>query len=299
MNKLSIHQLDLFLKNKFVYIFPHTEDVSISIQRIKQYSSKHDGDFLIYIRHEIIPYQEYFDKIINLVQSLPNNIWIMSSTASTHPNMVEPIVNTIMFKDTWVDWNGDSYYEELFTPMLYDSIPWGEKKIKSILSIKRKTEWRDLVFPTFTNIPIEIKRYVGGGLGEHPPDWNTLTKEYLDTFVACVVETHYPTETSFTCFTEKSILAFLCGNIPLILGRRGLIKELESMGLWIANNDFGFELYDNTIEDISKIEAYSRCVKRIHQIDIGDYFLKNIKKIENNHKLISEIFLKKNNKVLV
>ena len=299
MKNLLTFQIELFLKRKFVVIYPHTEDVDISINRIIDYS-KTNKDFLIYIGQEIIPFQEYFDKIKNLVQSLPNNIWIMGSTASTHPILVEPQVNLLMMKDWKPAPLKNEIYELGFPPPLYESKSWKDKTFHSILSMNRKTEWRDLIWDKVKNIPIDIKRYIGDGNKDNYPTWKELTSEYLRTYIALVIETHYNTETSFTCFTEKSVLAFLCGNIPLILGRRGLIRELESIGFWVANNDFGFGNADDIENgDESKIDEYIDCIKKINNINIEEYYIDNIDKITKNHNIISEIISKKLQKNLV
>lgn len=299
MKNLLTFQIELFLKKKWVLIHPHTEDVEISINKIREYA-KTNKDFLIYIYHEIIPFKEYFEKIENLVQSLPNNIWIISNTASTHPILVEPQVNLLMMKDWHLDSLKNNTYELGFPQSLYESKTWKDKTIHSILSMNRKTDWRDLVFDKVKNVPIDIKRYVGDNPNETYPTWKELTSEYLRTYVALVIETHYDTETTFTCFTEKSVLAFLCGNIPLILGRRGLIKELESMGFWIANNDFGFDNADDIQNgDISKIDRYVECIQKLNNIDIREYYLDNLDNINQNHTIISEIFSKKIEKKLV
>lgn len=297
MQDLSLFQAGLFLKKKYVMIYPHTEDVEISINRIVNYS-KQNKDFLIYIHHEIIPSKEYFEKIENLVQSLPNQIWIMSSTASVHPIMVNPIVNTLMFKDLHFDSLKNGVYEIGFGENLYKTQMWGEKKIKSILSMNRRTEWRDMVFDKLKNTHIDIKRYCGLTNADTLPTWSELIDEYLNTYVSYVIETNYPTDTQFTPFTEKTILSFLCGNIPIILGKKNLIKELQAMGFWIPNQELGFGFADDMDEDELKIDRYVECINTVNRLKINEYYINNIHNINKNFEIISNIFSKKNKKML-
>lgn len=299
MNNLSTIQLELFLKKKYVHIFPDTEDVSKSIDRIRKYA-KNENDFLIYVFQEIIPFQEYFDKIINLVESLPNNIWIMSSTASPHPLFVTPLLNTLMFKDDKrlndIDKDGNDWVlyfdEKVLTPC--------EKIFESILSVVNPNKQREYLFNNIKPHTLHIQRYYNNNTNTTYPTWSELTQEYLRTYLACVVETNYPSTTSFNCMTEKTLLSFFCRCIPLVLGKKYIVRDLKDMGFWIANESLGFgdaDTYED--DDIKKVDYYIKCIERINNIDVKEFYYDNIENINNNYKIISEIYSKKLTKRLV
>lgn len=286
-------QTDLFLTKKYVRVFnTHTTDEII--EKVIEYS-KNNPTFLLLIYFEIIFDSRDFEKIKDCINSLPNQIWIMSTTTTKHPLYVEPIVNLLVWKEQLIDELDEKTYVPAFPNDLWENIKYKDKTTKSILSLRRKNKQRDLIYEKVKDKDISIKRYYDNEPNKIYPSWKELIDEYLNTYVAFVCETAYPSWTETTCMTEKSILAFLCGNIPIILGKKRLVKELKEMGFWIANEDFGYDEYADSLEDLAeeKIDLFSRCVDRINEIDIKKYYIQNIDKINNNHKIIQDSFLKK------
>lgn len=289
-------QTDLFLQKKYVRIFnTHTTDEII--QKILEYSKQH-STFLLLIYFEIIFDSRVFQKIEECLNSLSNKIWIMSTTTTSHPLYVEPIVNLLVWKEQLID---EIYDNNIYVPAFPNDL-WESKRytletkeIKSILSLRRRNLQRDLLYHKLKDDNISIKRYFYKEPSKEYPNWYGLVDEYLKTYVAFICETTYPSWTETTCMTEKSILPFLCGNIPIILGKKRLVKELKEMGFWIANEYFGYDEYYDSLDDLSniKINAFVRCIKNINNTDIESFYKQNIKHINNNHKIIQESFLKK------
>ena len=289
-------QTNLFLQKRYIRAFnTHSSDEIVDM--ILEYSKKHDT-FILLIYFEIIFDTRDFKKIEDCINSLPNKIWIMSTTTSRHPLYVEPIVNLLVWKEQLID---EIYDNEVYVPA-FPNYLWENKiydldikKNKSILSLRRRNLQRDLFYHKLNNDDLTIKRYYYKEPQKEYPTWEELIKEYIETYVAVVCETTYPSWTETTCMTEKSILAFLCGNIPLILGKKKLIKELHEMGFWTANYDFGFTERMDLMDDFSqeKINGFVSCVKKINKIDIEEYYKNNIDKINNNYKIIHDSFMKK------
>lgn len=292
-------QTELFLKQKYVKI-TNTESIDSLLEKILDYSKK-EKTFLILIYLEIIYDDKQLKKVFNFIKSLPNKTWIMSSTATSHPLYVEPIVNLLMWKDylqdELIDYRDGTFYVPAFPRNLWNDKQYkiNDKTIKSILSIRRSNIQRDLLYKEIDKNDVSILRYYDKEPDKKYPKWNELIDEYLKTYVAFVSETNYPTNTNTTCFTEKTILSFLCGNIPIILGKKNLIRELEEMGFWIANKDFGFTDLDDNEEDYSKvkIQSFLNCIKNVNKIDIKKYYTDNIHHINNNHEIIQNYFNKK------
>lgn len=296
MENLVDIQTDLFLKKRYVRIFnTHTTDEIID--KVLKYS-KEQSTFLLLIYFEIIFDSRDFKRISDCIKSLPNKIWIMSTTATKHPLYVEPIVNLLVWKEQLIDEIHDnSIYVPAFPNYLWEEKKYRveNKKIKSILSLRRQNKQRDLLYNEVKDIDISIKRYHYREPEKDYPIWKELIDEYLKTYVSFVCETTYPSWTETTCVTEKSILAFLCGNIPIILGKKRLVKELKEMGFWIPNEHFGYDEYADSLDDLSneKINLFVRCIERINQTNIEEFYLDNINHIHNNHKIIKDSFSKK------
>lgn len=288
-------QTDLFLQKRYVRIF-NTYTTDEIIEKVLEYS-KHHSTFLLLIYFEIIFDSRDFKKISECLNSLPNKVWIMSTTATKHPLYVEPIVNLLVWKEQLIDELDEKTYVPAFPNHLWESKKYSfeDKKIKSILSLRRQNKQRDLLYDRLGNIDLSIKRYYHRESDKYYPLWKDLVNEYLKTYVSFVCETTYPSWTDTTCMTEKSILAFLCGNIPIILGKKRLVKELKQMGFWVANEYFGYDEYADSLDDLSyeKINLFIRCIERVNNTDIEQFYLDNINHIYNNHKIIQDSFQKK------
>lgn len=289
-------QTELFLTQRYVKV-RKTNSTNEIIEKILEYSKKHHT-FLLFLYIEIFFDSNQLKKISNCINSLPNKIWIMSSTATKNPLYVEPIVNFLAWKDNLIDDAIDrNLYSITFPPKMWKNREYSlkTKEIKSILSLRRHNIQRDMLYERVKDIDISIKRYYYKEPNKHYPVWNELIDEYLKTFVNFVSETTYPSSTETTCVTEKSILSFLCGNIPIILGKKNLVKELEDMGFWIANKEFGYDDYADSLDDFSdeKIDLFVKCIENVNKTDIKKFYIQNIEKINNNHKIIKESFSKK------
>lgn len=288
-------QTELFLTQKYVKVRKSYTTDEI-IKKILDYSKKHDT-FLLFLFIEIFSDYEQLKKISECIESLPNKIWIMSTTATRHSLYVEPIVNFLVWKDNLIDNIKSDLYSITFPPKLWQNIQYSSdtKKIKSILSLRRQNIQRDMLYPKTQNVDITIKRYYHAEPSKNFPLWEDLIDEYLETYVSFISETAYYSWTETTCVTEKSILAFLCGNIPIILGKKRLISELEDMGFWIANKYFGYDDYADSLDVGSeeKIDLFLGCIENVNKTDIEKFYVENIDKINNNHKIIQQLFQKK------
>jgi len=95
-----------------------------------------------------------------------------------------------------------------------------------------------------------------------------------------------------TPLTEKTPLAFMNFCIPIIFGEPNCIKELEDLGFWIANKDFGFGNSDFFGKYENKLDNFIKCINRFNKMKIKElkiYYNNNIEKIQNNYRLCSSI----------
>jgi hypothetical protein len=295
------NQLNLLLSKKFISIDVNVDmkyHINFILSDIKKFASKHK-DFLILISSETIEYELFFDELLNLINNLKNKVKIVQTTAANnYPYAAHPFVHLYLWKTYRIRLsykeNEKDTYVEMFPTNLYDFKPIFERKktIKSILSMSRDTDIRDELVSKIDKNSISIFRY-NTEYGNESIHWNDLINEYKNTYIAFVSETNYG-ERMFNCFTEKTILSFLTGNIPIILGQKHLIKDLKKLGFWIANDDFGFKDGDEYSNNSSyRVDRYVDCINNVSKMNIEDvkkYYMDNLEKIYNNWEIVSTIF---------
>ena len=131
------------------------------------------------------------------------------------------------------------------------------------------------------------------------PGTNTYVTEYKNSYFSFIVESEHgdsdinPT----TNLTEKTLIGLLTGTMPIILGGRGIISDLEKLGIKVWNNEFGFgegDSYTNYSE--YKIDSFIRCIENVNKLsltEVKEYYNKNIKLIQSNYDLISYLLFDK------
>ena len=190
------------------------------------------------------------------------------------------------------------------------------KVIKSIMSSRTTTPQRDYVFNNINPDDVEINRYIRYTNEEevfedvYPnerlsyfPDFNGLLDEYYSSIFSFVIETDYFSfhndQTSNMFFrtgpqlSEKTIIPFLTGTIPIILGQKHLLRDLKEVGFWVANDDFGYSDGDEYISHIIKGNRFIKCIKNVKKLSFDEskeYWLDNKDKIYNNWNILSTLF---------
>jgi hypothetical protein len=302
LNPEIINQLNLLLKKRFVSIDMNS-DMEVNMlhifDKIKKFA-KQNINFLIVINNETIHFENFYDELLNIINQLKNNnIKIVQTTASNnYLHSSHPYVHLYLWKTNNIRLSyKDSEiktYVKLFEPNLYDKKPKfiKNKETKSILSMSRSNSIRDYLETQINKNDISIFRY-DKEMGIDSIPWNELVNEYKKTFVSFISETNYGNK-QFNCFTEKTIMSFLTGNIPIILGQKHLIKDLKKLGFWIANDDFGFEdgdEYSNT--SLYRVDRFVNCINKISEMNLNDikkYYTDNIDKINTNWEIVSTVF---------
>lgn len=297
-------EIDLLVSGDFflIYLPYQTDTERLNILNEIKHKIYSNDNFIILIRHEVAEDFNFINEIDYYIDSYKKNVKILQSTASPNvKNGTHPLTNLYMWSKIVINKNYQSRTEPhipAFPLSLYKNPPnFSQLKTNSsILSLHNKTNIRDYVYDNITNVG--IKRYHGRE-NTTPIHWYDLVEEYKKSYFSFVVETNYG-NTSSNYMTEKSVLSLITGTLPLILGQRNLITDLESMGFWIANNDFDFGNLDS-LENHS-IERTDWFVKTINKIsefsksEIETYYLSKLHKIENNWKILSNLFLYKNEK---
>lgn len=183
------------------------------------------------------------------------------------------------------------------------------KSIKSILSVRRKTHFRDILFSKITsdtNCIFRYHEYISkfnkkveyySKTENTPPTWQELSEEHSKSIFAFVIETDNGDNPYINSqITEKTLTAFLNGNIPIVLGQKNFVRELKDIGLYVWNGEFGFEDADSSNSYEYRITKFVNCYNNIKKISLEDsikIWYNNIDKIQKNYDIISNLVTKR------
>ena len=117
--------------------------------------------------------------------------------------------------------------------------------------------------------------------------------EYHDSYISIVCETNNSpiiSEIKTPQFSEKSLIAFLSGTMPLIFGAPNLIKNFNDIGLYTWNHYFGFE--GDELYEVDKIQSFKKVVNKISDLstdEVKKIWIENKDKIQSNVNIISDL----------
>ena len=204
-----------------------------------------------------------------------------------------------------------SWNSEETIPIFDESFYYGKKvnenrKYRGILSVRKENILRDYLFNKNPKINDGIVRYAKWphnltNLSENKNDIDKfpllgdVIKEYKNSYFSFIVESEHGNSdiNPATNLTEKTLIGLLTGTMPIILGGRGIISDLENIGIKVWNKEFGFgegDSYSNHSE--YKIDSFIKCIENVNKLsmsEIKEYWNINKKIIQNNYDLISYI----------
>lgn len=283
-------EIDLLVSGNFLLVYlpyqSESEKLEILTNIIKEISEK--DNFIILMRHEVSEESDFIDSINDSISYYGKNVKILQSTASPQvKNGTHPLTNIYMWSKIVISsdyTNPNEPHIIAFPSHLYESFPnfIEYKSNSSILSLHNESSIRNYVCDTIDTSKIGIFRFHSKE-NTTPIHWYDLIEEYKSSYFSFVMETNYGTWSS-NCLTEKTILALITGTIPIIIGQDNLVKDLKSIGFWLPNNDLSA---DDFIDSISSISEMSN--EEIHS-----YYINNLDNINNNWKIISNLFKYKN-----
>lgn len=259
-----------------------------------------------------IHFYEFIVYSIDKLRKLGHEVFLSTASIIPSPITFNPLTNL------YINWN--NFYQRLdvswnlskseiaWPPEIYtkNKIIESNRTNRTLISVRKETEDRTLLFDRISNLDLDINRYVKYRRDANQeteddinranlfPLWKDVIGEYEQSYFSFVVETDHTHDGFISCqMTEKTLLPLFTGSIPIIIAQPNFIKYFKNMGFWVANEDFGFGLADIYPGNSKyKLDSYIRCVENISKLSINEcknYWMDNKEKIENNYKLIYSI----------
>lgn len=262
-----------------------------------------DGKFIINVNHETINDNNTFKLLIEFLEEYPL-AKISCSTSTRFYKGVNPLVNMNMFHQSKerIDINSEVREFPMISKENYINF---NKYKKGILSCRKKNPIRDELFSIVDRDKFE--GYISYAAWNKPEDNSFLTTPeiyqlYMDSYVSFVIESDFLHSPIMNPMTEKTILAFSSKTIPIVLGGRNYLKELEEMGFKTFNKEFGFGDADMLLDnDMLRIKYFNKCIDRYNSMtldEISEFYNKNIHHIENNFKIIESTLFKNSSYII-
>lgn len=262
---------------------------------------KKGEDVLIIYAQEICRDEYLFKKIIELIQNYECNIKLSMSTIDEFEHSTHPYTNIYWWKDSamrktisWHDGYG-SYPNLIFNK---DCLKVKSKSIPGILSVRKLTRERYSLFnknPQLDNGIVRFAEWEENSNQEEKQDWQNfpnvyeLREEYKKSYFAFVVETD-TIDTHRNQISEKTLLSFMSGCIPIVYGQYEYVKKLQKIGFYIFNDKFDswcdYPYYQK------RQDSFIGVINEINNLsmdDIRKYWISNKDKIEHNYNLLKTI----------
>ena len=253
-------------------------------------------------------------KIIDELRLENSEIYLSTSTITPCKYQLHPLVNihahwSHFQQRTYADNNWDTK-EEGFSDKDYDYTKKLEfdKTNKSILSVRKKTFYRDYFLNKIIPDELGIFRYISYDPWiEYRPDqehiytiqfptWKELQSEYKKSIFSFVVETDFSHEGMSCQISEKTLLAFLSGTIPIVIGPRNMVKLLKDIGFYVWNTEFGYFPADSSSDGFIRADKFVECydnVKKLSFEESKEIWLYNQGKIQQNYDIVSNLLMRK------
>lgn len=288
MERSLEYDLDFLISNPNIIIgleymkFKYIDFIHKKINDFKKINKK----FTIVIYLETIRDENLLHFFNNLLHDLNKDgyeVYLSMNTLTYNSFYLHPLTNCIQYKNFFNGLKSDYFLND-------------ENKIhNSILSIRRKNKERDLFFKKYDKNFNGIFRYLNVDMNiknknsELAPNKKEFISEMKSSYVGFTFETI--TMEDLVSFTEKTMLLFLSKTLPIVyLKNSNHLKLLEDMGFYLLNREIGYLGIDGTLEE--KINEFIKCVDFVNDIkteELKNIYNKNIKKINNNFKIVYEI----------
>lgn len=301
LNELQKYQLDFVLTHPVLSVNNETNWTEVD-----KFSEQNSKFVILYFTEIFSNSSNLLDlqiKISNILKSNPEKeIYISQATSTRIKYGLDPLINLIYWRGcvSRKFINIDSEPIVIFDKSLYENTT---KSNKGILSVRKQTYQRDYIFDNITEFD-GIFRYTKWprDFGEENKknilkkvdlnnflSWSQLIDEYKSSYFSFIIETH--SVSNINQLSEKTLIGFLTKTIPVVLGGRGYIKELQDMGFWIGNDIFGIDIDNTPSESFIRYDMYIDIIKKYNQLSneaVSKIYNENYSKIEKNFEIVND-----------
>lgn len=297
-----------------IQITDHTIDYFSPLKEIV-----HTKENIIFTtRHELLTneYDMLLYKLINEIRiSGKKTLRISMATSAKIPYGLHPLVNVLIWSGVFIRKNVittgeqiDAYPRNLFESKDMRNV---NKTNRGILSVRRRRSIRDVVFSELSefNGICRYHRWKNNMEIKHPDGKNDLFKkwdsddisfeklrdEYISSYMSFIIESTHGSHQDYapSMLTEKSILGFLTGTMPIILSGPNFVRELEDMGLKVWNREFGWGEGDfYGAESTLRAYPFLDCINTYNKMsdsEISSLWESNYYHIQKNYEIISKL----------
>lgn len=305
----------IFYENNFDKIY-HYNAYNHSLLYTKPPNS---SNVIFRYQHEIITDKtkelELF-RVIDKIKSEDNPVYLSTSTITPSKYQFHPLVNIHIqwcgFRQRTYVHGKWEYQEDGFSGTDYDYTKKLEfdKTHKSILSVRKETYYRNYFLNNITPDELGIFRYIAYTTSpedetekdyiysEQLPTWKELHAEYKKSIFSFIVETDISYEEQDCQISEKTLLAFMTGTVPIVLGARHMVKLLKDIGFYVWNDEYGYTTADNSNDRFIRADKFVECYNTIKKLSFEEskvIWLYNQDKIQQNYDIASNLLMRKKN----
>lgn len=306
----ELYSLYTDYSNDIIEIHLCDEDYTID-DRVKQIVKDKDFGYIVRLGNESFHRKEQKIFVENIIQDYRDlGYKMILSTSSIKPSQYElhPLVN-LHFHWKELEQRRDLTWKVSDSIIAFPSERYDYKKelefdksIKSILSVRKESDYRRYLFENVSKDNNSILRYADYAFGvwtetekdieksKNFPTWYELLDEYNNSIFAFIYETEHTTDSTMDCqISEKTIKAMLSGCIPIVIGQYNFQSHLKDMGLYIGNSDFGFK--DST-DFKERLDSFIDCynlVKKFTFQQCKEIWLDKKPMIQQNYDIISNL----------
>jgi len=299
--------------NNLLYINRDTP-LSDIIEYLDRYNENNYPLIINYWYTEVIQDIHEAQKIKEILKNYNGRCKLSQSTIDFDENFTHPYTNIVMWENLPIRnnilntnhhgisrlWNKSLYFESGFND--------NKKTNNHILSVRRKSQYRDYIINRIPQEKISIFRYYGINEYEEKnynedkinfytngwPMWPNLVDEYKVSYISFIMETMFDDVFPYTPFSEKTLLPFITRTSPLIIAQKNVVKKLHDLGFWTMNYDFGYgQIEDLESDNKKRMDKFIDMINQITDMtdkQIHEYYHDNYKHIYQNWKLLTDIF---------
>jgi len=304
LNELQKYQLNFCLQNNTVY---NLSGQTVDWDDFHKFEKSHDKFVILYYT-EIFSssgkLQQLQDRISIILQNEPHKeIYISQATSTKIKYGLDPLINLIYWKGVLSrkKINIDDENILLFEKGLFKDT---SKKVKGIFSIRKRNPVREYIFNKikefdgiirYSKWPQDSHRELIEGTLKNVnvddfPTWYDIINEYKSSYFSFIIESH--SNSNLNQLSEKTILAFMTKTIPIVLGGRGYVKELEDMGFWVGNSILGVDFDNSPTESYIRFDSFVNAIENYNKLDLNDVtkiYNHNMNNIQNNFNIVSNL----------